>query len=354
MTRLLLYFALALVPLSWVLGATGAPSFVIFTGAAAAIAVLAEFIRRATGQLAAYLGPAIGGLLTVSFGSIAELVLALSVLRGGKAEVVQAQITGSILATSLLGLGFAIIVGGIRRDRQTFDTRKTGLLSTLFVVVVIALLLPAIFDSAARVAGHGAQLRISEEELSLGVSIVLLLLYLANLAYTLVTHRDVFVSEHSGDPPSWSLWTALGVVAGATVAIAIDAEMVSGTLGETADALRLSPLFVGVIVLALVGTIADLFAASWFAHLNKMELVLSICISSAIQVGLVVGPLLVIISWLLHQPMSLVFSNPLYLFAIAGTALIVNAIARDGETNWFEGLLLLGIYTLFGLAFFFA
>lgn len=127
----------------------------------------------------------------------------------------------------------------------------------------------------------------------------------------------------------------------------------SGALTGTAGALHLSPLFLGVIVLGLVGTIADLFAASWFAHQNKIGLVLNICVGSAIQVALVVAPLLVIISWFMDRPMNLVFSNPLHLFAIAGTALIVNAVARDGETTWFEGLLLLGVYVLFGLAFFF-
>jgi Ca2+:H+ antiporter len=144
------------------------------------------------------------------------------------------------------------------------------------------------------------------------------------------------------------------VVVAATVVIAVEAEMVSGALTATAGALHLSPLFLGVIVLGLVGTIADLFAASWFAHQDKMGLVLNICISSAIQVGLVVAPLLVIISWLMGRPMNLVFSNPLHLFAIAGTAFIVDAIARDGETTWFEGLLLVGVYVLFGLAFFFS
>jgi Ca2+:H+ antiporter len=197
-------------------------------------------------------------------------------------------------------------------------------------------------------------LRVTDEELSLGASAVLLVLYVANLAYTLITHRDVFAAVEPRGKASWGLGTSLGVVVAATVVIAVEAEMVSGALTATAGALHLSPLFLGVIVLGLVGTIADLFAASWFAHQDKMGLVLNICISSAIQVGLVVAPLLVIISWLMGRPMNLVFSNPLHLFAIAGTAFIVDAIARDGETTWFEGLLLVGVYVLFGLAFFFS
>ena len=139
----------------------------------------------------------------------------------------------------------------------------------------------------------------------------------------------------------------------ATAAIALEAELVSGALEATSGALGLSPVFLGVIVLALVGTASDLFAASWFARQGKMGLVLNICIGSAIQVALVVAPLLVLVSWLIGHPMTLVFGNPLDLFAIAGTAFIVNAIAADGETTWFEGVLLIGVYVLFGMAFFF-
>jgi Ca2+:H+ antiporter len=140
---------------------------------------------------------------------------------------------------------------------------------------------------------------------------------------------------------------------GATALVALEAELVSGVLTGTAAALGMSTTFLGVIALAIVGTSADLFAASSFAHQNKIGLAINICVGSAIQVALVVAPLLVLISALMSHPMNLVFHNPLYLFAIAATAFVVNAIARDGETNWFEGLVLLGVYVLFGLGFFF-
>ena len=354
MKTVVLSFLLLCVPISLGLKyLVGAPSVWIFIAAVMAVAVLAEWIRRATEQLAERVGPAIGGLLTVSFGSIAELVLALFVLASGETAVVQAQITGSIIGTSLFGLGLAIVIGGATRERQSFDPRRAGLLSTLLILVVIAMLLPAVFNYTGQIAGHGRELRVTDEELSLSVSAVLLSLYMANLIYTLITHRDVFSAETSPGKADWSLMRSLAVIIAATVAIAFEAELVSGSLSETAAKLQLSPLFLGVIVLGLVGTVADLFAAAWFAHKDKMGLVLSICVGSAIQVALVVAPLLVVISWFMGHPLSLVFSNPLYLFAIAGTALIVNAIARDGETTWFEGLLLLGVYVLFGLSFFF-
>lgn len=332
-----------------------APPILVFALSAAAIATLAEWIRRSTDQLAQQVGPAIGGLLTITFGSIAEFVLAIFVLLRGQASVVQAQIAGSILATSLFGLGLAALVGGLFCERQRFKPERAGLLSSLLILTVIALILPAVFDLHWSMTAGGRQRRISDEELSLGVSVVLLVLYGANLVYTLVTHRSVFASDEPKEgEASWSLPLSLGVLIGATALIALEADVLSSTLEKTASSLSLSPVFLGVIVLAMVGTAADVFAAAWFARQDKMTLVFEISIGSAIQVALVLAPLLVLVSFALGQPMTLVFANPLYLFGIASTALIVNSVARDGETTWFEGLLLIGVYGLFALAFFFA
>ncbi|NPD70217.1 calcium/proton exchanger [Lichenicola cladoniae] len=325
----------------------------VFLAGILAVAVLADWIRAATEQLAGHTGPAVGGLLTISLGSVAELLLALFVLMQGEADVVHAQITGSILGTSLLGLGLAIVVGSWGRERQSFKRERAGLLSSLLILVVIALLLPAAFDYTGRHIANSAGIAGRDESLSLAVSVVLLLIYVANLAYTLITHRDVFASGEPEGQPDWSIARSLAVLIGATVAAALESEMVSGALTEAASTLHLTPIFLGVIVIALVGTISDLFAAVWFARQNRMGLVMSICIGSAIQVALVVAPLLVILSWLFGHPMTLVFEDPLDLFAIAGTAFIVNAIAGDGETTWFEGVLLIGVYIVFGLAFFF-
>lgn len=331
------------------------PAPVVFLVGAAAIAVLADWVRKATDQVARRAGPAIGGLLSVSFGSVAELILALFVLVDGKAAVVRAQITGSIIGTSLLGLGLAVVAGGIGGGEQRFRRERASLLSTLLILVVIALLLPAVFDYAQRSVTGQAASGLAEEDLSIGVSAVLLALYGANLAYTLVTHRDVFATgePEEEDAQAWSLPASLGALVAATAAVALEAELVSDALEATAGTLHLAQIFLGVIVLALVGTASDLFAAVFFARQGRMGLVLTICIGSAIQMALVVAPLLVLVSWLIGHPMTLVFGNPLDLFAIAGTAFIVNAIAGDGETTWFEGVLLIGVYVLLGLAFFF-
>ena len=329
----------------------------VFLAGTLAIGILADWIRRATEQVAGRVGSAVGGLLNVSFGSLAELILAFFVLAAGHADVVRAQITGSILGTSLFGLGLAVVVGSIGRSRQPFNRDKAGQLASLFILVVIALLLPAVFDYTGRHLSALADPTGIDERLSIGVSIVMLLLYVANLVYTLVTHRDVFASDDArdeGGSVGWPLWLSLAVLVAATALVAIEAHLVSGALEATSAALGLSSVFIGVIVLALVGTASDLFAAAWFARQGKMGLVLNICVGSAIQVALVVAPLLVIGSWLMDRPMTLVFRNPLGLFAIAGAAFIVNAISTDGEATWFEGVLLIGVYALFGLAFYFS
>ncbi|UFW43838.1 calcium/proton exchanger [Bradyrhizobium sp. WSM471] len=325
----------------------------IFGSGVLAIAVLAEWIRVATDQLSSHTGPAIGGLLTVSLGSLAELILALFVLARGHVEVVHAQITGSIAATCLLGLGLAIVAGGFNRERQSFTQARAGLLSSMLVLSVIALILPAVFDYTGRSIRHVNNVNASDELLSLAVSVVLLILYSGNLVFTLVTHRNVFATnEEASAKSAWSATTCLIVLLACTGAAALQSEFVSGALTEAAKSTGVTPLFLGVVVLALVGTSSDIFAAVWFARRDRMGLVMTLCIGSAIQIALVVAPLLVIFSWVIGKPMTLVFQNPVDLFSIAGTAFIVNAITRDAETTWFEGVLLIGVYLVLALAYF--
>jgi Ca2+:H+ antiporter len=337
---------------------TSAASPWTFAAAVVAIVPLAEWIRRATDHLAERAGPAIGGLLNVSFGNAAELILALFVLAAGKAEVVKAQLTGSIIGNSLLGLGLAVLVGSLGRQKQTFKRERAGQLSSLLILAMIALLLPAFFDFAIRGNGRAAR-GLQDEHLSLAVSVVLIVVYIANLIYTMVTHKSVFEfhedasgdAKHGGTP--WPLWVSLAVLAGGTVATAFEAEMVAGALEGTATSLGLSEFFLGVIVLAVVGNAAEYFSAAYFARQGRMGLAISITVGSSIQIALLMAPLLVIVSAFTAHPMNLVFSSPLELIAVGTVAFAVNSIAQDGETTWFEGVLLLAIYALFGVAFYF-
>lgn len=362
---------LVLVPAAWALAyATGQESVWTFGMASAAIVPLAEWIRRATEQLARLAGPAVGGLLTVSFGNTSEIVIMLFVLAAGHGDVVKGQITGSIIGNGLLGLGLAILVGSIGRSTQQFSRARTGQLSSLLVLSMIALMIPALL-AASIGAASSARGRLLEEHLSIGVSCVLIVVYLANLAYTLFTHRDVFAFTHDGQagdssegdalraepPPSgeghWPLWKALVVLGAATAATTAEAHFMSAGLEATAAAIGVSPFFLGVILLAIVGNAAELVAAVYFARRGRIGFAISITVGSTIQVALLVAPLLVIVSAFTDHPMNLLFSSPLELAAIAAVAFAVNAVTRDGETAWFEGVLLLAVYVLLGLAFYF-
>ena len=329
------------------------PQWIFLTGLVA-IGALADWVRRGTEEVAGHLGSVIGSLLNVSFGNAAELVLALFVLANAETRVVQAQITGSIIGTTLLFFGLSALIGGLRRARQTFGEPQAHLLSTLLLLMAVAILLPAVFEMSLRQSGSRADLSQVDEQLSLCVSVVLLLIYAAHLIYVLVTHRAIFADRPTtGGAPKWSLPQGLAVMAGGVFVIAFESELVSARLAETASILGLSPTFIGVVVLALIGTIADLFAAVAFARADRMDIVFGLCVGSAIQITLVVAPVLVIASWAIGHPMNLVFASPLDLFSIASAAFILRAIASDGETNWFEGLVLVGAYVMIALAYFF-
>jgi Ca2+:H+ antiporter len=329
----------------------------IFATAIIGIIPLAEWIRRATEQLAATSGSAIGGLLNVSFGNAAELIIALFVLSAGHPHVVKAQITGAIIGNSLLGLGLAIVAGAVGRHRghQKFSRENAGQLSSMLMLAMIALLIPALFDMTERSRVSADETHVLDEHLSLAVSVVLILVYIANLVYTLVTHRDVFASaqEEEHGTAHWSARKAVMVLVGATAVTALQAELVSGSLEATAAGFGLTPFFLGITVLAVVGNAAEYISAVYFARQNRMGLVMSITVGSTIQIALLVAPVLVIVSYLFGKPMDLVFSNPLELMAIAGVAFTVNTIAHDGETTWFEGVMLLAVYGLLAIAFFF-
>ena len=356
---------LAFIPISLVLkyGVHAPPMWIFFT-AVLAIVPLADWLRKATEHVAVHAGPTIGGLLNVTFGNMAELIIAIFILISGNTQVVKAQITGSIIGNALLGLGLAIVAAGFVRGggRQKFNAANAGQLSAMLFLTVITLTLPAIFDyteqlpAFAAEAGTRANL---DERLSIGVAILLIVVYLLNLMYTLVTHKDVFAAPegeagHGHGPENpWSLPVALGVLLGGTALIALESEMLSGALEATASTLGLSEFFLGIIVLAIVGNFAEYLAAVYFARKGQMDLAVNIGLGATIQVALLTAPLLVIIGALLGHPMNLVFSSPLELIAIIAVALIVTSVTKDGETTWFEGVLLIAVYIALALAFYF-
>jgi Ca2+:H+ antiporter len=356
---MILNILLLFIPLALVLDFLDAPPTAVFATAAVAIIPLAEWMRRATEHISNNVGSVIGGLLNVTFGNMAELILALFVLASGNAAVVKATITGSIIGNSLLGLGLAVVVGSWGKARQSFNRERAGLLASLMIMAVIAVLVPALFDYTERGVLRSPHASMLDEHMSLGVAVVLILVYICNLIYTLFTHRDFFASEeeedsgHGGGGAAWSTGRSLLVLLAATAGVAAMAELVSGALEPTARGLGLSEFFLGIIVLPIVGNAAEYFSAIYFARKDRMGLVMNIAVGATIQVALLTAPVLVLVSFLMGRPMNLVFSNPLELIAVASAAFVVNSIAQDGETTWFEGVMLLAVYLLLAIAFYF-
>ena len=355
---MILWLMLLFIPISLVLEfVLHASATLVFVTSILAIVPLAVWIRRGTEQLAHSLGPSIGGLLNVTIGNAAELIIMIFVLTAGNADVVKGQITGSIIGNSLLALGMAVLVGTWQRKKLNFNRDNAGQLSTMLTLVLIGLLLPAVFDFTERNLVDAANAAALDENLSLVVSVVLILLYVANLVYTLVTHENVFSAGSEETPleegKTWPVWLSLGIMLAATAITALEAELLSGALEEAAVQMGMSVFFLGVVVLAVVGNFAEYISALYFARKGDMSLVMSITVGGTIQVALFVAPMIVLVSYFIGSPMNLVFANPIELVAIAGVALIIEAISKDFEVTWFEGALLIGVYVLLATAFFF-
>lgn len=348
---------LIFVPVTFWLEFTHASDTLIFGAACLAILPLAGLMGQATEQLAVRTGSTIGGLLNATFGNATELIIAFFALSAGKFDVVKASITGSIIGNLLLVLGLALFLGGLRHTRQTFNAHSAQVMASLLTISVIAFMVPALFDFTERSFGVApADVRVDDAQLALGVSFVLIALYIANIIFSLVTHRDLLSESDEGHEHHGKLWSpllAIGVLLGATVLVGFMSEVLVGSLEGFTAAFGLSEFFVGLIIIPIVGNAAEHAAAVVFAIKNRMGLAVTIALGSTIQIALLVAPILVILSFVIGKPMDLVLNNQLELVALIGAVLIGNSVARDGETNWLEGFMLLGVYLILGIAFFF-
>ena len=341
------------VPVAFLLHYTNASPVTIFIFASLGIIPLAGLLGNATEALAVYSGPAIGGVLNATMGNAAELIIAFFALRAGHIEVVKASLSGSIIGNVLLVLGLSILVGGIGREKQTFSRTVSSANSTMLFIAAIALIMPAVYDLA--VTGSLKANPPMLQKLSLLTSIVLMALYLISFIFMLKTHRSLFRAQAEEAPkhkPKMSRTTALVTLAVATVFIAFLSEMLVGEIEAVTKTLGLTELFVGVIVVAIIGNAAEHSAAIMVAHRNQMDLALGIAVGSSTQIALFVAPLLVMLSWVIGHPMSLVF-NPFELAGVVLSVLIVEMISYDGETNWFEGAQLLAVYLILAMSFYF-
>lgn len=342
---------LIFVPLSAGLALAGADPRLVFVSSALAIVPLAGLMGKATEHLAGHFGAGIGGLLNASLGNAAELVIALIALRKGLHDVVKASITGSILGNILLVLGLSMFVGGMRYKRQRFNATAAGLGASLLLLAAIGLVVPALFHFTASEMG-----RTVERELSLDIAVVLFGIYLLSLLFSLKTHQHLFAGEGSDSREShagrWTVQGALGVLVLVTLGVVGMSELLVETLEEAAAGLGLTQLFVGVVLVALVGNAAEHSTAVLVAGKNNMDLAMGIAVGSSLQVALFVAPLLVFASYLWGPPLDLIFT-PFEVAAVALSVLVVGFVAMDGESHWMEGIMLVGVYLILAIAFYF-
>ena len=328
---------------------------VIFISAALAIIPVAANMGQATESLAIKTGPTIGGLLNATFGNATELIIAFIALQAGKTEVVKASITGSMIGNMLLVLGLALFLGGIKYQKQVFNKEMAGSLASMLVIVMIAFMIPALFDFTERANGVPIiQENITNAHFSLAASVVLIVLYICNMVFSLVTHKDLLSSsddEHDEDG-MWPMRRSIATLIICTLMVAWLSEVLVGSLEGFSKGLGLSEVFAGLIIIPIIGNAAE-HSASVFAVKNKLDLSIQITLGATIQIALLVAPILVIVSFLIGKPMDLVIHRPLELAGLLGAALITANVAHDGESNWLEGAMLLGVYLLLALAFYY-
>lgn len=333
-----------------------------FITACLAIIPIAGWMGEATEHLAEKTGEGIGGLLNATFGNAAELIIALVALSKGPQmhDVVKASITGSLIGNVLLVMGAACLAGGLKHKILRFSGPAVRSYSSMLFLAAAALVLPAVFHWVG-----GAGIQAKERDLSLEISIVLIVTYGLSLWFSLKTHKHLFTGpaaesaavtdedpEHDGHQ-AWSTKKSLGVLVGATALIAVIAEWMVGSVEQAAHSLGMSNVFVGIVVVAIVGNAAEHSTAIMVALKNRMDLALGVAIGSSIQIALFVAPVLVFISYAINpaHPLDLVFT-PMEVLAVVLAVLVVEQVTSDGETHWLEGVQLLSVYIILALVFY--
>ncbi|WP_416829063.1 calcium/proton exchanger [Ectobacillus polymachus] len=346
--KLFLLFVTIGLPVSIVGNILHWPDTIMFGIYCLTIIALASLMGRATESLAIVSGPRVGGLLNATFGNAVELIISIFSLKAGLTEVVLASLTGSVLGNLLLVAGLSFFIGGLKYKRQSFNVFDARHNSTLLVfAVIVAFVIPEVFSQTLNDS--------KTFSLSVGISIILIILYLAGLFFKLVTHRGVYqhqeVEEVTEEKPEWGKTKAMSVLALATIAVAYESESLVHTFESVATAFGWSELFIGIIIVAIVGNAAEHASAVMMAYKNKVNVAVEIAIGSTLQVAMFVAPVLVLLSILLQQQMPLVFTLP-ELVAMSTAVFLIISISNDGDTNWFEGGTLLAAYIIMGIGFY--
>lgn len=338
---------LVFVPIAVLLRLSDSDPVAIFVSSALAIVPLAALMGTSTEEIAVRTGPQIGGLLNATLGNAAELIITIFALREGLLELVRASIIGSILGNLLLVMGLALLLGGLKNGLQVFDRRSAMMSATLLILAFMALAIPSLFDVTF------VELKAFESELLLseGIALILILLYAGNIIYSLTSHEGTGAAVEIHHEPQWSMPMAVGVLAAATIGIVFMSEFLVTTVEPVVEELGWSELFVGVIIVPIIGNVAEHLVAVQQALKNRIELAMTIALGSSLQIALFVAPVLVFISLLFEDKLILAFTIP-EVVALAAASYVGSLVAQDGETNWFEGLMLLGVYLIIALAFF--
>ena len=348
--RLLLVF----VPVAIYLGLTQASPTWVFLFSCLAILPLAGLMGEATEHITHHTGPGIGGLLNASFGNAAELIIAFIALRAGETEIVKASLTGSIIGNLLMVLGLSMLVGGWKHKELRFSRIAGESGSSMMVLGVVALVIPAIY---ANISHHKNPGHI--ESLSFDISWVLLLTYAASLVFSLKSHKHLFAGEGVDDLSAegqegkvWTVAKSLAVLIGAAGFVGWISEFLVHAVGEAGASMGMSKVFMGVVVVAIVGNAAEHSTAVLMAAKGKMDLALGIAMGSSMQIALFVAPVLVIAGHFMGQPLGLEFTI-LEVVAVFLSVGAVSLLVLDGRTNWFEGVQLLAVYSILAMAFYF-
>jgi len=338
---------LVLVPITLLAEALHVPASFLFFLSALAIVPLAKYIGEATEELAVYTGPAVGGLLNATFGNATELIISIFALNAGLVEVVKASITGSIIGNLLLVLGTSMFVGGWNKKKQEFNKTASMATGSTLLLAIIALVVPAIFTLTAPQVGN-----MVIEQLSIFVSVFMIVIYIASIFFTLVTHKHLYTEEVGKFEAKWSKAKSIIILIIATLAVAWMSEILVDSIEPIVKSFGWTQLFIGVVVIAIIGNAAEHTSAIMMAMKNKMDLAIQVSVGSATQIVMFVAPVLVLSSIFFGHPMSLVF-NIFELISIVLAVLIVNFVVEDGESNWLEGLQLMMAYAIIAVAFFF-
>ena len=343
--------------LAVILRLIGADATITFGVSAVAIGGLAYILGHATEQLGAAAGPRIGGILNATVGNVGEIIIAGFLIANNELDVVKASITGSIVGNLLLVLGASLLVGGLKNGIQRYDAQATGMNAASLILATIGLIVPATFAAilnAGAETGEGSPVFFNLEVLSVGVAVVLLLTYAAQTYFYFSTPEATAPGERdrAEEQAAWSVRRSLMVLIGSAAALTLVSEILVHSLDPMVEAVGINKFFVGIILIPLIGNLAEHVVGITLAYKNKMDFSLVTSLGSATQIALFAAPVLVFFGLLVGNELTLVFS-PLEVVAVAVGTFIASYIALDGRSNWVEGLQLMSVYAILAIAFFF-